>query len=243
MNITYVTALYNIYSDKYTTTRLEKDSVNLLNSKLNVIIYVDDYYNNLIKKIGVDPNIEVILSSLDELYIYNMIMRNKYDISLPTNRNQSKDTYEYLSLMNTKIEFMYKSLKLVKTDYIAWIDAGVNKHFTDPKYSFGKLENIKLNNINTTLIPGCYNNNISFTELCTNVWWVFSGTFFISHKNYVDTFYKLSLESINKFISKGYISWEVNIWVDIFLYHPESIVWYYGNHNDSLINIPNKYLL
>jgi hypothetical protein len=241
MNVTYVTALYNIYNNNDSTlNRLKKDSIRLLTSKLNLIVYVDNFYHEIIKAINIPQNVKIILLPSDELIIYNKIM-NKNG-SLPLDRNHEKDTFEYLALMNTKIEFLYKASIVTDTEYIAWVDAGINKHFTNPDISFEKLEKLQIKNVETTLMPGCYKRQISFIDLCMNIWWVYSGTFFISNKKYVKKFYELSKETVEKFISAGYITWEVNIWVDIHSKDPKSINWYYGSHDDTLINIPTIYL-
>jgi hypothetical protein len=88
------------------------------------------------------------------------------------------------------------------------------------------------------LMPGAYKMMPSFAQLHQQVYWVFLGTFFICPIDYTQIFYQLSLQSLNKFLTMKKITWEVNIWIDIFqsynIFH-----WYEANHDDRLIsNIP-----
>jgi hypothetical protein len=235
MNITYVTALYNIYKGTTTTDRLTRDVQDLLRQKLNLIIFVDEFYAEIIKT---TDNIKVIVLPIEELYIYNLILTNKSSLKLPPIRNQEKDTHEYIALMNTKTEFLHRAQTLSQTDYLAWIDAGVSKMFKHKEESFTRLTNLKLTKLQTILMPGCYHYHLDFDQLCNNVWWVYLGTFFICKKSHINDFHTQCLQLITKFINKNHITWEVNIWVLL----DNTINWYYSDHNDGLTILPPEYL-
>jgi hypothetical protein len=172
-----------------------------------------------------------------------MIMANKNFLSLPLTRNPEKDTYEYMALMNTKVEFLYRATHLTDRDYIAWLDAGASKMFLTKEISFSRLETTKITNINNILIPGCYIRYIDFHDLCRSVWWLFLGTFLICKRSFVSTFYNRSLQSLCKFIANKFILWEVNIWADILYQYPDTFEWYYSGHTDEFTIFPSKYTI
>ena len=151
--------------------------------------------------------------------------------------NAEKDTCEYMALMNSKIEFLLKSLSLVNTPYISWIDAGISKIFQNPDKVFSTISTLNISHLNNVLIPGSYKRNVSFEDLKKNIWWVFLGDFFICNKEIVLNFYEESIKSVSKFIKAGYIAWEVNVWIDV-ANNSTFFEWYYGDHNDRIVNIP-----
>lgn len=234
MSIVYVSALYNIYNSQTVSERLIKDFTKLISRDIRLILYVDSYYQGIIDNLKLKDNITVIHLPLERVGIYNMIIKNKNHLRLPTNRTYEKDTYEYMALMNSKIEFVYRSLSLVNSDYISWIDGGVGKMFKKDE-TFDKLSKLELVNVNKILIPGCYIRHISFDDLCRNVWWIFLGTFFICPRDQVDIFYMRSLESLGKFIINKSITWEVNIWANIMYEYPNLFQWYQSGHDDGLV--------
>jgi hypothetical protein len=223
--------------------RLIADVKSLLTSKLKLIMFTDDFYYTILSRMEKADTVSLIRLPLDELHIYNMIMGNRGSLSLPAQRSDEKDTHEYLALMNTKIEFLYRVKDLVKTEYIAWIDAGASKMFSNKEECFLRLSDAKLSGMDKVLIPGCYIRGIPISDLCRSVWWIFLGTFFICNRNFVSRFYGLSLKSLTKFFIRGYVIWEVNIWADIMYDHPDTFEWYYSLHDDGLSKIPEKFLI
>ncbi|CAH6418386.1 Hypothetical protein HVR_LOCUS126 [uncultured virus] len=242
MNVTYVSALYKIYAESETTNILINNVRDLLNQPLNIVLYVDEFYYDIITKMDKSSSVSVVLLPMKELHIYNMIIENKKYIKLPTHRTPAKDNHEYLALMNTKIEFLYRAKSLITTKYAAWIDAGCSKLFKEKEKSFDRLVKANIKNIDKLLIPGCCVRNIPLDQLCNNVHWVFIGTFFIINSDYISEFYNLSLQSTARFLLAGYISWEVNTWVDIVNTKPDIYKWYYSGHDDKFTEFPEIYL-
>ena len=225
MNITYITGLYNIFNNGYSKI-LEENFNKLLQQNIKLIVYVDQYFYDILPKRD-----NIIKLELQELKTYSLII-NK-NPKLPKERN-IQDTLEYMALINSKIEIVHRSLNLIDTEYVAWIDAGIFKIFKNEI----NLSTIEIYNLNKVLIPGGYQKNLSFENLTNNVWWNYMGGFFVSNKHMIENFYNLSLNSINYFLENDYIAWEVNIWANI----KENIFeWYHSSHNDSIINIPIKF--
>lgn len=242
MNVTYVSALYDIYNSSKVSGRLSRDVKDLLKRGLHLIIFVDEFYYSVLDTMEKSATITIVKLSIDQLAIYNMIMGNKSLLSLPVTRSTEKDTHEYMALMNTKVEFLYRAQYLTDSKYLGWIDAGVSKMLSDKENSFVRLETAKITNIDNVLIPGCYIRYINFDDLCKSVWWVFIGTFLICNKSFISTFYNRSLQSLCKFIANRFIPWEVNVWIDILYQHPDTFEWYYSGHVDELTVFPPKYL-
>lgn len=245
MNIAYVSALYNIYGKEDVSNILIKNVTFLIKSGINLIIYVDDFYEKILNDIGLSDKIKLINRPLCAFNIYNAIINSKNMLNLPSRRNQAKDTYEYIALMNTKIEFLLHAMNEVSPNisYIAWIDAGITKLFVNRDKCLSRLLKLQILNLDTVLFPGCYRRYIPFEQLCNDVYWIFLGTFFICNRSYISTFYHLSFSSIAKFFRKRCISWEVNTWIDILNENPQIFRWYYADHNDCLTNFPPEYTL
>ena len=240
MNVTYVSSLYNLYTDTVFSDILLKNVQFLLNTNLKLIIYVDEFFHDKFKSLQISDTITVILKPIHELIIYNKIMSK--NLQLPPNRNIDKDTIEYMALINSKIEFVNYALKLIDTPYIAWIDAGIAKVFNDKIKSFNNLEKLNIVYLDTILQPGCDNVKLTFDDLAKGVSWVFLGGFFICPFDKVKLFYEKSLYHVNKFMDENKIVWEVNIWVDIYNENPSFFTKYYGDHNDDMVVIPNEYI-
>lgn len=243
MNITYISAIYDIYkTNRSFSDLLLKNVTFLFKQNINLLLYVDPIYQDVVEKIEKSKLITIIYLPLSELSIYNLIIEKKDILKLPTHRNSEKDTCEYMALMNSKIELIRRSLLLIKTEYCGWIDAGISKIFKDMNTSFANICNVTIKNVAKVLIPGCYKKDITFNNLCQNIWWNFLGGFFICNKNFVPTFYEQCLSTVNIFLEKEYIVWEVNIFCYIQKQYPETFVWYLGDHNDSLKNIPERFI-
>lgn len=244
MSVTYVSCLYNIYNGDTVSQRLLADVAVLLKQNMRTIMFVDEFYHRALQNLQVGSNITLVNLPLSDVATYTMIMSNRYFLTLPSQRNPSKDTYEYIALMNSKPEFMSRAKQMCNTPYtpyLAWIDAGCSKLFKNPEQSFQRLRDLNPKNINGVLLPGCYFRDIGFADLCTNAWWVFLGTFFVCKREAIDKFYACSLEILGFFIVQKQITWEVNAWVSMRVRHGKFMEWYYALHDDSFTNIPREF--
>jgi GR25 family glycosyltransferase involved in LPS biosynthesis len=243
MNITYISGIYDIYANRTFSNLILKNVTLLFKQPIHLVIYVDPIYKDTIENIEKSKTITIIYMPLSELTIYNLIIGKKDILKLPTHRNYEKDTCEYMALMNSKIELIQRSLPYIKTEYCGWIDAGISKIFKNIHTSFSNICTMNVTNIDTILNPGCYKKDLSFNDLCQTIWWNFLGGFFICNCTFVPTFYTQCLTAVHTFLDNGYIVWEVNVFCYIMKQYPETFVWYSGDHNDSLTNIPQQYIL
>ena len=244
MSITYVTAIYNISAKEDREKNILENFYELCDSGIEILVYTDDYFYNLIDQEKIGENVTVFSLSSDKLEIYSAFINKREILQLPSNRNIEKDTLEFMALMNTKIEFVYRSLNLINTEYISWLDCGLVKIFKDKKNSLKYLSGLKINKLENILIPGAYRGDlskISEQTLFNNVIWIFLGGFFICNRNIVKRFYDLSLEAVNNMIDKKIIYWEVNTWIEVAKKDPTLFEWYVADHNDSIIRIPAQF--
>lgn len=246
MNITWISCYYNIYNDNNFNHMLQKNIKNILDQNLNMIIYTDSSFYSFLseyieeKKI---KNIRLIILELSEMVIYQNIMNSHID--LPHNRNQTKDTKAYMALMNSKIEFLRRSIDICQDSlFLGWIDLGISKIFKNYENTFLKLKTLNIKEtMKTILTPSPYKIDVHLDILCSQIFWLFCGGFFICNRNYIPLFYDMSWNAINVFIEKGFIVWEVNIWAYIYMLNKDVFVCYSGNHNDSILNVPDIFLI
>jgi hypothetical protein len=201
-------------------------------------MYVDASYRKVISKLEISDTVTVIDISLDDLAIYNMIVGNKDQLRLPEQRNQAKDTYEYMGLTNSKVEIIKLALPLISTDYVAWIDAGISKLFQNPEEKFEWLAGVNFEINDGVIAAGITQGRPSLQQLCQEVVWRFCGGFLVCRTTQAGKFFNLSLSTLAKFLIEGYAVWEANVWADIIQSHPNFLQWYQAGWNDAMFNFP-----
>lgn len=177
--------------------------------------------------------------------------------NLPEKRNTTKDTHEYMALMNSKIELVHDTLQKNpwKTDNFAWLDfSAAYLFFKDTQNTITKLQKICCNNNKndrkySLYIPGCWNlcestlslknsqfhSDYNYTE---KICWRFCGTFFIGDNSSILKFYKDYLYYFPLFLQlNNVLVWETNFWAWLEQYSKtcKYITWYCADHNDSMI--------
>lgn len=235
--ITFVTSLYDLYNTKLVNKNYIDSARIYFAQNISIIVFTDEFYQPFLQEVAGD-NVQVIKLSLTDIHIYNMLISNSHNLQLPHLRSQGKDTHEYLSLMNSKVELMMRAKQFTDSEYLAWLDIGCNKHFKDSTACFSRLNNYIGNLKNKVIIPGCYLRPLSFEDLTRQVYWIFLGTYFLCHRNFIENFYNKSLVSLLKFACKGYLIWEVNVWIDIMQHNPHFFYWYLANHDETYTNLP-----
>ena len=86
-NVTYVSALYNIYDRSGPSERLLKDVQILLEQDLDLIIFVDEFYHKALSQLARSSKVIVVLWDISQSTIYNMIMANTEHLHLPDHRS------------------------------------------------------------------------------------------------------------------------------------------------------------
>ena len=201
-------------------------------SGLPIILFTDP---SLVTKFSHYPStVRVVGVPLETFELYRIGMN--YTGSLPSQRHPIKDTKEYMSLMNTKIELVLKGLELCSDDTFIWIDYGVLKLIKNKTRFINKLKIINEQKFNKIKIPGCWGLGQPFSV--DTVHWRFCGTLFVIPRNLVQEFYQHSKNVLTDFCKfPNYkLTWEVNVWVIVEMFAmKEQIDWYFADHNDTIL--------
>jgi len=240
-NITYVSFLFSSEDDHLSMQQRLELLQPHIDSKIPLILFVDNEYA---KAIGTIATIKIIVVEMNEFKTY-LTIQSYGELKLPPNRNPIKDSLKYMTYINCKPEALVLALPHVRTPYVAFIDATISKVFKD-KTILNKLNTLNVHNIPLVLNPGCF--PISELEPFPHLWkginWTFSGGFFVVPVSRADEWFNLHLNALKKFLEMGTITWEVNVWASFANSIKHRIVWYNGPHNDDMINaIPKSVLL
>lgn len=229
----FVTCLYDIYNNPEKMEQYIKYFEPFINLDLNIHLYTSPEIAPLF--INYPPNIKIFEIPVEYFELYNLGMTSKSD--LPDEANRSKDTREYLSLMNTKIEFMKRSAEICEDKNIIWIDFAVLKLFKNPDNCLKQFKLIDTLEFDRVNIPGCWYKGEAL--YLNQVNWRFCGSFFIIPKQLMDRFYKDCSETYIDFVTNNNfkITWEVNVWYCVEFYKGKDYIkWYYALHDDSMID-------
>jgi hypothetical protein len=172
---------------------------------------------------------------LTDFELYRMGMN--YQRGLPDGRTPEKDTKEFFSLMNTKIEFVKKAAEHWPTlETFSWIDYGILKIVKQPTRFLEKLGEIHSMRFKKMVIPGCWSIGQHFTV--DQIHWRFCGGFFITPRSYIDRFYEHSRCVLNDFCTMDFykLTWETNVWSTIeFCSEHDNLQWYFADHDDTIV--------
>jgi hypothetical protein len=265
-NITFVTAFMNVYKTHVTPYqgrdiqwRLEH-FIKLAESGIYICIYVDENGEDILRQfIEIFPETLKIMRvmSIYETWVHRICQQ--YDtIGLPRNRNDEKDIYEYMVLMNSKIEFVYDAINRnpFKTKYFAWIDFNVAHVFKDVPgtQSYLKLLSSCTLPSNKLWIPGCWSSlprnpseDIIQRSVLDGIHWRFCGGFFLGAIETLKEFHTLYETYFPEFIFRyRQMVWEVNFWSwleSILPLDDNNLItwqpfWFAADHDDSIVKLP-----
>ena len=155
---------------------------------------------------------------------------------MPNERNLDKDTREYLSLMNKKVELIMRSSQVCGDDTIMWIDFAILKLFNDVQICIEKFKQFNTLSFDKVNIPGCWYKGEALYLHAING--RFCGSFIIIPRSLMMRFYNDCKDTLHIFYNKETkVTWEVNVWNHIEYYRGKDYIkWYYALHNDSMIN-------
>lgn len=182
------------------------------------------------------PNTTVHCKELESFEIYKLLHENATE--LPKVRNMKKDIFNYMCIMNCKVECLKIIKKKVYADHYVWIDAGISKLLHNPDPVF---ENFYRNLLHNTLskklvIPGILEPNNDLEYLTTAVHWRFCGGLFLIPSNLIELFYKVSIMAIKDIAKKtNKAIWEVNMWA--YIEHLLPIEWRPARFDESIFNV------
>jgi hypothetical protein len=227
-----ITSYYDIYNKPERLNDYMKLFDDIAFSGLPIILFTDP---SIIEKFNHYPNtIKIVGIPLQTFELYKLAY--SYNRELPNQRTTTKDTKEFLALMNTKIEFILRASEISKDDTFIWIDFGILKIIQNKIRFINKLKIINDLQFNKIRIPGCWGFGHPFSVDTVN--WRFCGGLFVIPRKLIQDFYHHSKNVLNDFCSQlSYkLTWETNVWTIIEMFAmKDQIDWYFADHNDTIL--------
>ena len=253
MKTLFVTAFLSIYE---TDTAEALHGVNkriasflkLVKTGIPICVFVCPVYESAVREAIIPyPNVHIHrVMSLSETRTYALF--EPYRAKLPATRNNVKDTFEYMTLMNAKMEFIHEVMNVYEYEQYAWIDFSIWYIFRNDivsSFTLAMLTEYELLSDENIYIPGCWNwtKGMMADQAWTRVLWRFCGGFFIGKADAMRKACHAVEEGLSALIAEAQaITWEVNIWHIMESRGLWAPIWYSADHNDSMIAVPREYI-
>lgn len=232
-NLTLVTAYYKIYDDSDNENYMDY-FFKIADKGPNIVLFLDPIYADFAPKFEKYSNVKVINNIPFEQFPISKMYPS--DCNLPLTRNEKKDTYKYLVLMNSKLEFIKMAKPYISTSNVGWIDFGITKILKSVDVAWEKLKNIQIPE-DKILVPGC---NQKMSVYADHVHWRFCGGLIFGTLENVLKFQDLAYNKLSSNQAENNkLTWEVNVWADMEQNGLENFFqWYSADHNDRIFNFP-----
>jgi hypothetical protein len=252
MKTTFVSAFVSIYENSNPTTHPEKTlekRISYFEDIAKTGIYICLYSCPITKPLLLEmeskySNVKLMDFDYKNTDTHKLCMSD--NITYPIRRDAAKDTREYMALMHCKIEFLNHTISVNpwNSDTFAWIDFSIGYIFNNKEASLHKLVELstaKLSETYALAIPGCWGPIMEDWAVFENIHWRFCGGFFIGKKEAIQMFYYFYKVYFPIFMRKhNRVLWEVNFWAWLEFIPQWKPYWYYSNHNDSMLNVPES---
>ena len=253
--VTFVTAFIDLNEDIVQNRTPEirlKYFKHLADSGIAICLYVSSVYETIGRDLANKyKNVKLMpFINIEELETYKLI--KSLNPELPHNRTECHDTLNFLILINSKTEFLYKTTlsNPFNTDHFAWIDFSIFHVISDIENVKSILHLFGYSNLKSTclLAPGCWSHEQSIQNkhnITVNIHWRFCGGFLMGDKTSIQNMHLLMYNEMPNFIKhtgKNIIAWEVNIWAWIEHNYDWKIDCYISDHNNTMLYIPKKYI-
>ena len=251
-NLTFVTLFIDIYKNnpfenKDLNWRI-KNFENMAKTGIQICLYIDESSKSTIDTLCIRyPNIRLLkILDITDTWVYKLYKESE-DYSLPDTRNSKKDTLEYICIQNSKIEFVRDAISQnpFNSSHFAWIDFSIFYIFKEPEKTSEYLRTLSYRSLkpNFLMIPGYWNKLTDINHILNDIHWRFCGGFFIGDKNSILEFHNYYLDYFPVFLKKyKKIIWEVNFWAWLEANTNWSPMWFYGVHNDTMLDLESNIL-
>lgn len=241
---TFVTAFLDLDEDR-TKDKSFDTCFNLFEQLVSTEISLHLFISpSLADRITPRKNVKVEQVTLTDLFTYDEY-KEVENVSLPERRTVHHDTSHFLVLMNAKIEFMEKAIRAnhFPSTHYAWIDFSIFHVLHDKEKSTAYLQLLHQTALKDKLLafPGCWQKGYGADTLFHQINWRFCGGFFIGDTTSILNMYKLMRSVFPELVRTKGLTWEVNVWHYLELYHGLDIQWFSANHNDSIIRLPQTF--
>jgi hypothetical protein len=250
MQTLFVTALLELPSQKEehkTDDMRMQNFIKLAKTGITIVAFISEKYRIMIQGLCVlYPNIRIHrVLNIQDTVSYKIF--EPYRDKLPPYRNILKDTFEFLSLMSAKAEFLHEVIEYYGDTYTqyAWADYNIWYIFKNDIYATQRFQLYSTCTLNTDLVcvPGCWSKGAHSDQLWHRINWRFCGGFLIGKKAAIQEFTTLYLRVLDEIIQEmGSLTWEVNIWSHLENKYGWSSQWFSGDHNESILKIPMDHI-
>lgn len=235
-NLTLVSCYYDLKSIDKIERRSPDDYfeyvLKLLELNVNLVIFIEPkFYDKLLKMCN--NKVKVIPLEFEELYGYQYIDNIKLNLGHNPilNRNDNKDTYNYIALIWSKLDLVMKVIEdnPYKSTHFGWIDFGLFHTAVPPNNDlFNDVPNkIKLMMIDNIKVDENYFSTIKPCCAC--------GLITGRHDN-LTLLNEQFNKTITSYLIQGYVSTEEMYFPIIIDKHPDLFDFYYGCYDAILIN-------
>jgi hypothetical protein len=180
-------------------------------------------------------NVQVVLRRMDEFELYPVFQ--DASLPLPEGHNPTKDTRNYMTLMNLKLDMVAEAMRRVEARNYGWVDFSITYICPDSVPDVqARLKQLAGAIYSTVLLPGCTPKD--FTISLNTPCWRFCGGFFIgdaySISNFCQTF-KTHAPVILQMQNR--LMWEVNIWAFLERDYGWCPTWVKADHDLSIFPV------
>ncbi len=172
-------------------------------------------------------NVHVYRTCLDDAWVGQTIADDR---TTPLTRSPT-DTLEYLKIMNTKTEWLYRASidNPFQTQWFAWIDFGLAHVFQTPTETLLRLKRLHPPCYPCVRTAGIWGQSDVHVD---SVHWRFAGGFLLAHVSKIESLHNAVM---SKLVSiQPSMTWEVNIWAMI-ENDGFDFGWFPSDHNDSIV--------
>lgn len=260
---TFITAFLQLYtngSSPISDTDRIRYFKTIVESGVPIVVYCSQCFLEMLRNIPCHDAVIFQVVELNELSVYQQL-KSENITELPYQRNEKKDTFEYLCLMNSKTELVERTIQMnpFESTHYAWLDFNFfhifynNSRFSKQesilqnKIAFEWLASLKTRRMITSrsflALPGCWNYNYDnpsaiVNELC----WRFSGGYFVGTRDRVLEFCNVCKTFWLPFLQEyRTLTWEVNYWSWLELRRHLLPDWYHGDHDAAMLTPSNDY--
>ena len=246
-SLTFVTSFFYIYEKDYdnnktTPWRIERFR-EIAKTGIQICVYVcptfEKYITDLVEEFS---NVKLMKTmEIEDTWIAKTCANIPYE--LPEQKNNTKDVSDYMTIINSKTEFMEDAIiqNPWNSTHFAWIDFNISHVFFDKECSLNYLKDLGNFKYSSTFfaIPGCWQkfNNEHIGHITECIFWRFCGGFFMGDKTSVLNFHQLYKHYFPEYLEKHKkLIWEVNFWAWLEANSEWNPEWYHADHNDSIIS-------
>jgi len=247
MSLTYVTAMLKIYDIEYNEKRNGKNLTDrlrhfqsLVETGVQLVVYVSAIYKDDVERVCKGFPVKIVVVELSDTWTYKEVV--KWKETIPVHRNEAKDTFEFLTLMMAKAEFLHRTVESnpFGSEQFAWADFNVFhvlfNGFTSQEVLRG-LCDVKLKEEHSFVVPGCWEKGRGLDR--NNIHWRFCGGFFMGTAQGIRTFFDLHKQHLATAFDG--MTWEVNFWAWLEREGNWKPTWYKAGHDASLITVPAEF--